>query len=121
MIHVLKADVAPPTARPLDDGCCCCYNVAASLQVTSSALALVTHQVGMHCRERGFLLAHIWNLHLGLQEFQMEQLELHGQALRAEKRNLEVMDRATPPWDLSSRCGVVVVRGRTTERRCCCC
>ena len=64
------------------------------LQVTSSALALVTHQVGMHCRERGFLLAHIWNLHLGLQEFEMEQLKLHTQALRADKRNLEVMDGA---------------------------
>lgn len=53
-------------------------------------MAAITQQVGLHCRERGFLLAHIWNLHVGLQEYEAEQLSLHNRALRHDNGELQV-------------------------------
>jgi hypothetical protein len=52
--------------------------------VVGVAAASVTHQVGLHCHERGRLLSSIWNLLLGLIEFESDQLRQRNDKLMME-------------------------------------
>eukprot|EP00873_Tetraselmis_striata_P038282 jgi/Tetstr1/458546/TSEL_044949.t1 len=56
----------------------------AMLQVAGVAAAAVTHQVGLQCHERGRLLTSVWNLLLGLIEFEGDQLRQRNDKLMME-------------------------------------
>lgn len=58
--------------------------------MTSAVIAGVAHQVGVHCHERGSVLAHAWTLHLALQEFASDQNQLRNAALVKENIKLKV-------------------------------
>uniref|UniRef100_A0A061QUS2 EF-hand domain-containing protein n=2 Tax=Tetraselmis sp. GSL018 TaxID=582737 RepID=A0A061QUS2_9CHLO len=58
------------------------------LQVVGTAAAAVAHQVAMHCRERGQLLAEVWNLQLGLLDLELIQTRDRDRHLAEENRQL---------------------------------
>lgn len=61
------------------------------------ATAAVTHQVAMHCHERGIVLAKIWNMQLGLLELEREQLRLGNESHINENRWLKVSTSSSLP------------------------
>lgn len=63
-------------------------------QVAGVAAAAVTHQVGLQCHERGRLLTSVWNLLLGLIEFEGDQLRQRNDKLMME--NMKQKVRSAP-------------------------
>ena len=65
-------------------------NVLLRGQVCGTAAAAVTQQVAMHCHERGKLLSSVWNLSVGLMEFEAESLRKQIDAVTEESLNRNV-------------------------------